>query len=223
MKFLVLSDIHGEISILDKLDDEFKKADVVLFAGDFAQFGNIETGLPTLQALMKKHETIYAITGNCDEPTFVETLEEYDVCVEKSLVYYEGLFFSGSGGALTFTGTTPYERSEEELVSDLRVVSELEDKANSILLIHQPPKDTKLDKITVGAHVGSETIKTFIEENQPLVVVTGHIHESFAVDTIGRTVVINPGALAEGRYATLEVEKVNGEFVVTKSELCEVK
>ena len=222
MKFLVLSDIHGAISNLDKLDDEFKKADVVLFAGDFAEFGHLETGLPTLQALMKKHETIYAITGNCDEPSFIEKLEEYDICVEKSLVYYEGLFFGGSGGGLKFTGTTPYERSEEELVSDLRVISELEEKANTILLIHQPPKDTKLDRITAGAHVGSESIKSFIEENQPLVVISGHIHESFAIDTIGRTVAINPGALIDGRYATLEVKKVNGEFIVTESILKEI-
>ena len=47
MRFLVLSDIHGDIAALEKLDEEFAAADAVLFAGDFARFNEPDTGLPT--------------------------------------------------------------------------------------------------------------------------------------------------------------------------------
>ena len=53
MKFLVLTDIHGNTEALDKLDSEFAKADAVLFAGDFCECFKTETGKPVLDALIK--------------------------------------------------------------------------------------------------------------------------------------------------------------------------
>ena len=46
MKFLVISDLHGNLDVLDKMEGIFKEADAVLFAGDFAKFGESATGLP---------------------------------------------------------------------------------------------------------------------------------------------------------------------------------
>lgn len=46
-------------------------------------------------------------------------------------------------------------------------------------------------------------------------VVSGHIHESFAVDKIGETVLVNPGALMEGRYALAEITKNENGFEVS--------
>ena len=34
MKLLVISDLHAHNDVLDKMDDIFKQADAVLFAGD---------------------------------------------------------------------------------------------------------------------------------------------------------------------------------------------
>ena len=228
MKFLVLSDIHGDVDALDKLDEKFKAADAVLFGGDFAKFEHTETALPVLEKLCSKHETIFSVLGNCDEPDFIEKIEEKDISVEGSLLYHEGLAFAGSGGGSKFTGTTPYERTEEELVADFDVVENAAEGAdeqghwnNLILIMHNPPKDTKCDMIPNGMHVGSEKLRAFIEKTCPLAVITGHIHESAAIDQIGETRVINPGSLAEGKYAWLEVEKnADGLWSVTKAELC---
>ena len=44
MKFLVISDLHGNLDVLDKMEGIFKEADAVLFAGDFAKFGESATG-----------------------------------------------------------------------------------------------------------------------------------------------------------------------------------
>ena len=76
--------------------------------------------------------------------------------------------------------------------------------------MHNPPKDTECDKVAPAVHVGSPLLRTFIDDYKPLAVVTGHIHESFAVCKCGDTTVVNPGSLAEGKYAWLEVEKSTG-------------
>ena len=53
MRFLIISDGHGDLDVLDKLDSEFEKSDVVLFGGDFAKFKEPETGLPFLQIRLR--------------------------------------------------------------------------------------------------------------------------------------------------------------------------
>lgn len=219
MRFLVLSDIHGDTAYLNQLDEEFSKADIVLIAGDFARCGEAETGLFVLNALIEKHENLFCVLGNCDEPSFIEELEKYDVSVQSDVVFCDGLAFSGSGGSLRFTGVTPFERTDDELIKDLHMVSEQDNWDNLMLLIHHPPFNTKLDVISVGSHVGSPAVRSFIEKHQPLVVISGHIHESFAIDTLGSSLLINPGSLAEGRYAILVIERVNGRWGIVCSEL----
>ena len=290
MKVLILSDGHGAVDKLDALADAAKAFDIVLFGGDFAAFKKIETGLPFLERLAAFHDRVFAVTGNCDAPDFRETVESYDMSVEGTLSYFSGLMLSGSGGGSKFTGTTPNERTDEELVGDLRLAalaaggslwagepddpdedasdentdaerslsdgSALFDNGarfadgaerlaagakvavapepraaldpaedgepwnNLIVIAHNPPKDTKLDMIPNGVHVGSPLIRAFIESKKPLLVVSGHIHESAAIDTLGPTTLVNPGALADGRYAVAEITGGSGKpFAVASIEL----
>lgn len=225
MKVLILSDGHGVTSRLDELADAAKSYDMVLYGGDFAAIGKTETGLPFLERLAALHDRVFAVTGNCDESDFRETVDEYDMSVEGSLSYFSGLVLSGSGGGSKFTGLTPNERSDEDLVGDLHLVEEsAADSADSwnnlIIIAHNPPHNTKLDAIANGVHVGSPLIRSFIEARQPLLVVSGHIHESFAIDTIGFSTLVNPGSLAEGRYAVAEITGGNGKpFAIASIEL----
>ena len=120
-----MSDFYkGNLEVLDKMDEVFKQAGGVIFAGDFAKFGNEETGLPALEKLCSRHDTIFSVIGNCDNPSFIEEIEKRDISVEKQLVMYEGLAFAGSGGGSKFTGTTPNEKSEEELMADFKIITE---------------------------------------------------------------------------------------------------
>ncbi|MBO4731606.1 MAG: metallophosphoesterase family protein [Spirochaetaceae bacterium] len=232
MHLLILSDIHGDFSRAGKIEEEFKKADAVLFAGDFSKLFKTETGLPILNEVMEKNENLLAVLGNCDAPDLLKELEKKDVSVQGELVFRDGLFFAGTGGALKFTGDTANERDEDDLMRDLQVVrdrfAEYQDSEtpgrwnNLVLIVHQPPKDTKLDKITAGIHVGSPALTEFIKEYQPLLLVSGHIHESAAIDTLGNTVMINPGSFAEGKYAVVQIQKENGEWKVASSSLKQV-
>ncbi|EID86280.1 putative Icc phosphoesterase family protein [Treponema sp. JC4] len=229
MKILVLSDLHANNENVGKLDEQFAKADAVIFAGDFAECFKPETGKEALNTLCTKHDTIFAVLGNCDEPEFIEELEDQDICVEKTLVFHEGLAIAGSGGGTYFTGKTANEREEEEILSDFNIVKTSVEQTgdnslwkNLILISHNPPKDTKCDAVNAELHAGSQLFADFIKENQPLAVVCGHIHEGKAVDKIGDTVVINPGPLLEGNYAWLELEKSGDSWKVVNTELCKL-
>lgn len=227
MKLLVLSDLHAANENLDKLDAEFKMADAVLFAGDFAECFKPKTGKPALEKLCAKHETIFAVLGNCDNEDFMEDLENQDICVEKALTFHEGLALAGSGGGTKFTGKTEFERTEEEILSDfdivLNSVEQTGDESlwkNLILISHNPPKDTKCDAVNESLHAGSQQFTDFIKEHQPLAVICGHIHEGCGIDKIGETLVINPGALLEGHYAWLELSKNSeGFYKIDNAEL----
>ena len=221
MKLLAISDLHGNLDVLDKMADVFKEADAVLFAGDFARFGGSSTGLPALEKLCSMHDSIYAVIGNCDEPAFLDELDKRDISVEKTLTSLDGLSIAGSGGGSKFTGTTPFERTDEELLSDFDMVTGQGEGewGNLIAIMHNPPKDTACDTISGGVHVGSPLLRKFIEDYKPLAVITGHIHESVGTDKIGNTVVVNPGALLEGNYAWLTVGKSGGKWEVKQVDL----
>ena len=94
----------------------------------------------------------------------------------------------------------------ETIAEDLEKLGEGIDFKRSIFLFHSPPYNTKLDRINTSGkmvdhvqpddHVGSIAIHRFIQRNQPLLTLHGHIHESTSItgewhDTIGRTYCIN--------------------------------
>lgn len=227
MKFLVLTDIHGNVAALDKLDSEFKAADAVVFAGDFCECFKPETSKPVLDALVKKHDEIYAVLGNCDEPEFIEQLEDAGINAERVLNYTGGIAVVGSGGGSKFTGKTPNERDEDELVSDFNILNQDEfngDYSNVILVSHNPPKDTKCDAVNPELHAGSAKFRTLIEEKKPLAVICGHIHEGAGVDKIGGTLIMNSGCFGEnGTYGILEVEKQNGSWNIKNAEIKQIQ
>ena len=231
MKFLVLSDIHGDLANLDKLDSRFDNADAVLFGGDFARFEHEETAKPVLQKLLTKHENIFSVLGNCDNPEFLSEIENSDISVQGTLAFFDGIAIAGSGGGTKFTGTTPFERDEDEIISDYNVVEsstkECGDEnghwSNLILIMHNPPKNTACDALPNGIHVGSEKLRAYIEKRTPFLVVTGHIHESAGIENLGATTIINPGSLSEGKYGWIEADKnSDGNWTVTKAELCQI-
>jgi len=107
---------------------------------------------------------------------------------------------------------TPREAKEDKLykiVEEKIKKSNVKNFAKTIFNFHCPPHNTnldlapKLDKnmkiVYVGGkpmmiHVGSTAIRKLIEEYQPLLGLHGHIHESYASDKIGKSVVLNPGS-----------------------------
>ena len=90
-----------------------------------------------------------------------------------------------------------------------RTVARIDTAKHTILDIHAPPLGTSLDLApqldanlkpkTVGGqvlleHVGSSSVRQVVENIQPMLGLFGHIHESKAIDVIGKTPIVNPGS-----------------------------
>jgi Icc-related predicted phosphoesterase len=91
-----------------------------------------------------------------------------------------------------------YLRGRETIREDLNRLPRPLYHKKAIYIMHSPPFGTRLDFIQGGKSAGSRSIKIFIEENQPLLTLHGHIHESPELsgayfDRIGETLSINPG------------------------------
>ena len=95
-------------------------------------------------------------------------------------------------------------RRAPTIASALADLVELGPADRTVFVLHSPPRETHCDQIGAGRHVGSRAIRAFIERSQPPLVLCGHIHESPRVsssyrDTLGRTVVVNPGQFGTSR------------------------
>ena len=91
------------------------------------------------------------------------------------------------------------EKENGTIEEDLKNLKKLSNTKNTIYVIHTPPFNTKLDIITTNVHVGSKAVREFIEKEQPLLALHGHIHESPQMsgswhDKIGKTICINVGS-----------------------------
>jgi Icc-related predicted phosphoesterase len=105
---------------------------------------------------------------------------------------------------------TPYEISEHQIEAFLEQLPV--DAAQPLILVsHQPPHNTVADRAMKMKHVGSRRLSEWIKAQQPLLVLSGHIHESFGHKVYGHSHVINPGAFKDGRYAVVDVDPGSGE------------
>ena len=91
-----------------------------------------------------------------------------------------------------------YLRERETIEEDLDRLPKPPQSRKAIYIMHSPPFGTRLDLVAGGKSAGSLSIKAFIQRNQPLLTLHGHIHESPAlsgtyIDRIGKTLSINPG------------------------------
>lgn len=112
-------------------------------------------------------------------------------------------------GWVSHTGTlTPHRFDPSSrtptISSALDALAETTPVEETIFVLHSPPRDTRCDMTAARQHVGSRAIRAFIERLGPPLVLGGHIHESPRVstsyrDTIGRTVVVNPGQFGSPR------------------------
>ncbi len=214
MKILVVADIHGEIGAVSKLVEKVKNTefDMVICPGDFTDMFNIPEGYSqtdmaetVIQKLVSLGKPLLCIPGNQDPYEITELFEEYDVNLHAVTREIGGIHFIGFGGAAT-PFNTKFEPTEEEITDSLER-SAKEVGKRFLLVTHNPPAGTKLDKVESGEHVGSKAIRKFIEKHAPLLNLSAHIHENSGVDTIGKTKIFYPGTLYEGNYGLVRLGK----------------
>jgi Icc-related predicted phosphoesterase len=210
MRMIAFGDIHMHTGNAARIKD-ITAADLVIITGDITNYGSSRDAETVLNQLRAINRSILGVAGNLDQPDVARYLGKMAISLHGSGRIIEGLGIMGLGGSNYTPFNTPYEFSEQELAGFLATgFARVKDAENFILVSHPPPVQTKTDRLTNGNHVGSRAVRSFIEEKQPLLCLTGHIHESRGLDHIGRTLILNPGMLKDGGY--IEVRYENGEL-----------
>ncbi len=213
MQILALADIHDKLSALTAiLEEAADKVDLILVSGDLTQYGPMDRVREVLAKLEGTGRPFFYVLGNCDPREALDGVDGYeDRYLHLREVQFRGFTLTGFGGSTITPFNTPIEWSEEQIEEALRALHLSSER--SILLTHEPPADTELDFTKLGMHVGSRSLRRFVEEKQPVLHLCGHIHEARGKDQIGKTVVVNPGPVMRGYYAVIEVgEKVGVSF-----------
>jgi len=170
-----------------------------------------------LEKVDTKNTVAIVMPGNDDEQYIDETIKSYSdrniiYPLDKTVPLPHNLELVSHEFSNPTPWNTPREADENKLykiVEEKIKRSDVKDYSKAIFNFHCPPFNTnldlapKLDKnmkiVYVGGkpmmiHVGSTSIRKLIEKYQPLLGLHGHIHESYANDKIGNSVVLNPGS-----------------------------
>ncbi len=189
MEILAFTDAHRNTRVLEEIVRA--RADIFICLGDLASFGR---GLEEAAAVLAPlGERLYLLPGNN------ETVEQVErVCSEFGFTPLHGRHYEL--GDLTVAGVglspptpfnTPGEVPDEELGKVLEGFRGLE---GLILASHTPPAGTPLEETALGARAGSVSLRRFVDEEGPTLVLCGHVHERAGVEvSLGRTRVVNPG------------------------------
>ncbi len=217
MRILAFTDFHGNQEAFQKARQAVanEKPDLVLVAGDIANHDS-ERAKVFLTELAEAGSPVYFVPGNMDGVDLVTWSGSGRVhALNGRCESLANLTMIGLGGSPHGAFSTPIEYSEEAAAQLLQEALVNYHGGDMILVSHCPPKDTKTDRVIIGQHIGSASVRKFVEQTKPLVVVSGHVHEAQAVDKIGSTFVVNVGPAKNGNYARINRNE-NVDVVLAK-------
>jgi hypothetical protein len=145
-----------------------------------------------------------SIPGNCDSKRVLQVLDKYGVNLHEKCQTIDNVVFAGLGGSNITPFKTPFELTEAEIQEELAALTPSATD-NWVLVTHAPPHGTKLDEIESGTHVGSKSIRRYVEQKQPSVLTCAHVHEARGIEKLGRTIMVNPGPISKGFAAQLKI------------------
>ena len=220
MKIISFGDIHEDLNNLTLLKNEMESADLVIVTGDLTNFNGRKEAERVIDEIMKYNENVLAQLGNLDQAEVNDYLTEKGINLHRNGFIRDDIGIFGVGGSNLTPFNTPTEFSEDEIETFLlEGIDKVKDAKFKIMVPHMPPKDTKIDIITAGAHVGSQSVRDFILKHKPDIALSGHIHEARGRDTIENTLAFNAGMFREGGYVviTKTPEGLSAELKVLSS------
>lgn len=211
MKVLAFSDIHssprGEAVITGLVREH--GPDVVAIAGDLTNPGHLDTAG---RLLGRMPVTTLVVPGNMDDAmaaSAFSTGKAVNIHMKKRMV--GGVAFVGLGGWMVSPavheswGISP-DQAERELSRIL--------PRGAVLLTHVPPFG-HLDAVRVPEafshgrgeveHIGSPQVRRLVDLFKPVLVISGHVHESRGIEEEGGTLFVNPGPARDGFGAIIEL------------------
>lgn len=169
----------------------------------YKEFYNFLTGL---------NAPVFTIPGNMDAPegryfdTFKNLNPQNVNLVHNKMAKFEDFTLFGFGGEVS-------EFESEDFFVLIYPKNKVDDafkkmdgvEGEKIFLFHTPP----VSKVGLegGAQRGTKVINGIIEKYKPDFVFCGHAHKAQGEDSIGESIIINPGPLKGGNYTVVETEK----------------
>ena len=156
---------------------------------------------------------VLVIPGDLDAPIerFNKATQEFEnvINLHRKHVLVKGIDFYGFGGNIGKINEDKFM-----LISKgnevLKAFSALEVKESSIILTHIPPIGS-LD-VDKGKHIGSKVVDDIIRLYSPEFLFCGHAYHSVGESVVNKTLVVNPGALMNGRYAIVDLATKKVKF-----------
>jgi Icc-related predicted phosphoesterase len=204
--WIAIGDIHDDVSQIGNVPG-ISEAQGILISGDITNYGSRACAEKLLGEIERLNDKILAQIGNMDTRGVEDYLDQRGFNVHAratDLGFNIGLI--GVGYSMPTPFGTPSEVSDGQIQVWLgQAIEQARDFEHVILMAHNPPFGTQTDRVGFGQSVGSRAVRKFIEKYQPEVCITGHIHESRAVDQIGKTEIINPGLFGAGGYVLVRL------------------
>ena len=206
MRIAYVVDVHDRFDAVGEALEALGEVDVLLVGGDLTNLGTADDAERAIELWRPLAPQLFALAGNMDSPAIDERLVDLGVSLDGRGVVVEGVGFAGVSAAPLSPLHTPYELPEEELRRRAESgLDAIRDAQVRIFCPHAPPRDTTCDLLRSGEHVGSVAVRALVDREQPDVVLCGHIHEARGTDKIGSTRVVNPGPVASGHRALVEI------------------
>ena len=207
MRILALSDIHGSYDAVDQILKAEGDFDALLVCGDITTNGTPAEAEAAVRRMQQFGKPVLVVTGNMDPRPLEASMQTLGVSIDGTGRMIGDVGFFGVSAAPFSPLRTPYEISEEEISRKAESGWEVVAAARwKVFVPHAPPRDTMMDRIWSGKHVGSTAVRRFVEARQPDVLVCGHIHEARGTDRLGKTRLINCGAAGDGHYAVISID-----------------
>ncbi len=163
----------------------------------------------------------YVVPGNMDAPfaRYARVAEEAPAkyprvrfAHQRLLPLSEEFMLLGVGGELS-------EREREDFFvlvfpeweARYAAIAGREISRSLILLTHTPPVGAQVD-LDAGGHKGSLVVNRLIDMLAPAYLFCGHAHKAQAQEQLAGTVIVNPGALKDGRYALVDTSRERVEL-----------
>jgi Icc-related predicted phosphoesterase len=209
MIIVALSDIHGQVGFLtdqSPIVADLSGADVVVISGDITNFGGVSETANVISTLRRYNSNVFAVPGNCDSTETDEYLRSEKINLNCNFVQIESFAFAGVGGSMPCPRKVQDAGEMPDPAVCFEHISKLAPRDMKMVFVcHYPPAGTCVDLRDSGRHAGSEYVRDFIIEHQPILAVTGHVHEAVGVGRLGDTTLVNPGSLAQGNYAVISI------------------
>lgn len=152
------------------------------------------------------------VPGHLDAPTsrLEDTIQGFTNVINVHAKPYKsgGYTFVGLGGGIgpLDTDDVVYCSSEARAAASLPQ-DWCSDPEHTILLSHTPPVSRVDLDPAKNSHMGSKVINDLLEANRPAFCFSGDVNGTPGQDTIGSTLVVNPGSMFRGRYALIDLEQ----------------